>query len=1666
MGKIGVKAMAMIFSLILVFGSLNISIVAQSNSDVPEIEQSLKPLKLWYDKSEADSGNYTLQQPEGLSVNASVTAGDMQETQRQKLSFNREWKFMREDNPGRNSGLSGLVDNFPDAYRVDYDDSQWWNVGLPHDFGMPYWQATSHYIGYGWYRKTFDVDAEWIGDRISLDFEGVFHTAILYVNGIKVGEHEGGYTGFNFDITDYVTAGENTVAIRVDNRWKADLAPRGGEHQFSGGIYRDVSLIITNPVHVAWYGAFAQTPDLEQDYTSQQKGKVRMLTEVENNSAVAQTVKVINTVYDAGGIEAIKIEPTARGLAAGEAYEFDATSALIDNPRLWSPDDPYLYKVVTEIFVGGALVDQYENTLGFRWMKWTGDQGFFLNGEHIWLDGVNAHQDQAGWVNAITREAIFRDAKMIKDAGLNFIRGSHYPHSVAYSEACDELGILFMSEGAFWGMGTGDNNGTYRGTGTSSDYSCGSYPGPGYEQYEAAFEQSCLDMMTEMIRTNRNHPSIILWSMGNEVFFPFPGQSGFNQAKDDKKKALARKMGALAKQLDPTRATTLGGAQRGGYDMLRPEIDIAGYNGDGARIAEYINPGFPNIVAEYGSKTANRPGEYAPDYRGDLQHNSANHPALPLMPIEYEWRSGIALWCAFHHGSIAARTYGDMGFIDYYRLPLNAWHWYRDSRNWHYTLGNQGAMPARDPSTYSRTGTPMKLSLAASQTTIKNDGTDDAHIIVTVQDAAGNWLNNSPSVTLEVMGGPGVFPTGKRIVFGTSGDPIIRDGKAAIAFRSYYAGVTTIRATSSTNLEPAYITITTTGGPSEIEPGIDTMYGTFMGGTGPVKNPVGEPELFRYIGIAGNANASSGLDSRTNVFDGNRDTAWTAETAGSNQWLYYEAEHTDLYAYKARIIFNGKVYPYKLSYLNPDESPGTNAWRTLAEYDRGAVPTRPFEESLSGARVKYVRIDFPDVPAGEFVSLAEIEFYGIRDLGYTVGSRYLSNLDWESATSSGGGARKDASVNGSPIRVGGNAYAKGLGVQAASEIVFDLDDKAPGYSRFQCMVGIDGAVTAVPNAAVRIYGDGELLYQNTFTTAGASDAVDISVNGVSELKLSVTGSGTAANNRVDWADAKLIGAIRDISIPGSGYDVQYFEETQTLIAGQEYHAQVALERKVAVNDQLAAALTLYTNDGDVVSSEMKKTTAYAGVKTLLNMSVFVPADLPVGSYAKFVVWGTENLIPIAQTVTASRIDGSTVPTSNVNALASSALAASQTLADVFWANDVTNNQGSGGNISSHNGGTMQNYSPDTIGLFFPSTQGNITVQRINGLDNQGGTQWAGSLSFSADAAKAGVHTLYVLCFGGAETQRMYEATVNGASQGNTPALSASDVLYSNAAAGSALRVVQKEILLNAGNNVIKLQAPSSFAAPNFVAAAVVSSGPNFSALLDAIEQCQGYKAEDYSEGWAAFASALENAIAVCDNENAEQSEIDGALTVLINTVNALVINRDETLLKAAIRDALEIIYPGDADKYEVWRRLGFTDVLFDGHLALADKQLVQSVIDPAVFEIREAIKRLTYQEQFITFTDGNGNPINALISGTVKVSLRYPNQSGRVENLKMYVAVYSPDGRLSSLVVTEPKSFSVSQPVEFEATLDLSGNLTGYKANVFLWDSSYVPVMEKHVFPE
>lgn len=798
---------------------------------------------------------------------------------RKTILLNREWKFTYGD--------------MLDAKENGYDDRSWYDVDVPHSFSEPYFMENEFYTGYGCYRKKIYIEKEWLSGALFLEFKAAFQDAEIYVNGKPAAAHRGGYTEFLVDVTDYAREGENLLFVRLNNLWNAAIAPRGGEHVFSGGLYRDVSLLITDKVHVDWYGTFVTTPAV-----SKKKAEIHIATSIVNAGANPVSCRVESCIYRQGRCAARQTYPVT--LPGVSSLTLEQTDTIF-SPDLWSPGTPNLYTLVTRLYVDDGLCDEYNTDFGIRWFSFTKDRGFFLNGAHYDIWGANVHQDHAGWGDAVTRAAVRRDVRMIKDCGMNFIRGSHYPHHTSFAKACDEYGLLFWSELCFWATAGEKKDGYW----TASAY-------PVREEDEAAFEKNCEETLRDMILQNRNSPSIIVWSMGNEIFFS-------REDVLDKAKCFVKKLVNLSHQLDPTRPAGIGGTQRGGFDVL---ADVAGYNGDGATL--FINPGVPNMVSEYGSFVSGRPGKFIPNF----SDNAGQH---------YEWRSGKALWCAFHHGSIFGDM-GHMGMIDYYRLPLASWYWYRKELR-----GIEPPVP-RTP------GIPAALVLEADKDTISADGTDDAFLTVSLVDKDRRIISNRIDVQLTVTDGAGYFPTGPSMSFSPDTDSFL-DGQCAVEFRTYYNGINKITAAAD-GVQSAEIVITGINGGTWHDRVRRWQKGP------PYLTSMPKPEPGTLLSSHKPVFCSSFRKNHPsgNLTDPDTGLTWLPETDGNGEWITVDLEGSR----KAGCIIirfeEQLAVPFAVS-ISTDRETFTDIEDLHVSEDKKTVTSY-----LSACPLRYVKVSFPGKP--------------------------------------------------------------------------------------------------------------------------------------------------------------------------------------------------------------------------------------------------------------------------------------------------------------------------------------------------------------------------------------------------------------------------------------------------------------------------------------------------------------------------------------------------------------------------------------------------------------------------------------------------------------------------------------------------------------------------------
>ena len=448
--------------------------------------------------------------------------------------FDANWKFM----------LSDSVQ----AQDPTFDDSAWQQVDLPHDYSITqkYSQsneAESAYLpgGTGWYRKSFTIDRDLAGKRIAINFDGVYMNATVWFNGVKLGTHPYGYSPFSFDLTGNAKFGEeNTIVVKVENRLPSSRWYSGS------GIYRDVTLTVTDGVHVGNNGVAIKTPSL----ATQNGGDVTMnlTTKVANDTKAAANITLKQTVFPKGGKTdaAIGTVTTAsKSIAAGASA--DVTSTIIAaSPKLWSIKNPNLYTVRTEVLNGGKVLDTYDTEYGFRWTGFDATSGFSLNGEKVKLKGVSMHHDQGSLGAVANRRAIERQVEILQKMGVNSIRTTHNPAAKALIDVCNEKGVLVVEE--VFDMWNRSKNGNTEDYGKWFDQNIAgdnAVLGGDKDETWAKFD------LTSTINRDRNAPSVIMWSLGNEMMEGISGSvSGFP--------ATSAKLVAWTKAADSTRPMTYG----------------------------------------------------------------------------------------------------------------------------------------------------------------------------------------------------------------------------------------------------------------------------------------------------------------------------------------------------------------------------------------------------------------------------------------------------------------------------------------------------------------------------------------------------------------------------------------------------------------------------------------------------------------------------------------------------------------------------------------------------------------------------------------------------------------------------------------------------------------------------------------------------------------------------------------------------------------------------------------------------------------------------------------------------------------------------------------------------------------------------------------------------
>jgi len=504
--------------------------------------------------------------------------------------FDANWQFSKGD--------------FASAMMSAFDDGNWRTLNVPHDWSIegPFsaeFGSGNGYVpgGIGWYRKHFQLDANQEGKSVAIEFDGIYDYSEVWINGQLVGGRPYGFIGFEYDLTPYLkwNSGDNIVAVRVDHSRFADSRFYTGS-----GIYRNVRLVITDRLRIAHWGVSVTTPKIKSD-----SAVVHIETTIENNSVSNGIIFLESDIVAPGGQIVARL--TTLKSSASNSVQTIVQKIKISQPQLWSLESPQLYTLKSHVQSGDEIVDETETPFGIRTATFDTDGGFFLNGVSTKLKGVCIHHDAGSLGAAVPDKVLERRLRLLKEIGVNAIRTSHNPPDPELLNLCDRMGLLVMDE-AFDEFTPGKNKWV---TGWNNGV-------PSHFGYSELFDEWSVTDISDMIRRDRNHPSIILWSIGNEIDYandPFSdpalgeGYRPENPPATDLLKCAAPLIAAV-KSLDRTRPVTAALANIEMSDAVGlPELlDAVGYNYQEARYAT-DHKKFPKRII-YGSENGHLYGAW------------------------------------------------------------------------------------------------------------------------------------------------------------------------------------------------------------------------------------------------------------------------------------------------------------------------------------------------------------------------------------------------------------------------------------------------------------------------------------------------------------------------------------------------------------------------------------------------------------------------------------------------------------------------------------------------------------------------------------------------------------------------------------------------------------------------------------------------------------------------------------------------------------------------------------------------------------------------------------------------------------------------------------------------------------------------------------------------
>ena len=587
--------------------------------------------------------------------------------------FDFYWQFhkgnMRIERAVKSGMYGGITDNgveviddahvdiaYTDGDKADvFISSEWEDVRIPHDWcvegtffndsitngkdGVPRGLVSHGYlpVGVGFYRKEFYIPSSDLGKKITIEFDGIFRNSTVWVNGHLIGDHQSGYTPSNYDLTDvlrYGDEGKNVILVKVD---ASDFE---GWWYEGCGIYRHVWLIKTDRLHVARFGTYVTTPTISKDNCI-----VNIQTTLQNEYRVSKEAIITSTIIDSKG-KVINEQRSSFSIKPFAKVKINQ-KGNIDNPQLWSPESPALYKVLTKVAIKGLVVDTYETSFGVRTAE-VKEDGFYLNGEKYLIKGTSNHQDYAGVGVAVPDKVNEYRIKLLKRMGCNGYRTAHNPATPELMDACDQLGMLFVNE----------------------------------NRLLESSENSLKDLETLILR-DRNHPSVIMWSLENEEMIQ-GSTTGMR---------ILQTLHDFTKNLDPTRQTTVAMNKRWNEANYSDVVDVVGYN-YGQRGLQYVKdkeqyPDRLMIASETTSFTSTR-GVYEDNYKIGHVSTMGNGVGWGMLPgkdwehiVKYPYLSGQFAWTGFDYRGEPTPVYkwpcvvSHFGIMDLCGFPKDGYYAYK-----------------------------------------------------------------------------------------------------------------------------------------------------------------------------------------------------------------------------------------------------------------------------------------------------------------------------------------------------------------------------------------------------------------------------------------------------------------------------------------------------------------------------------------------------------------------------------------------------------------------------------------------------------------------------------------------------------------------------------------------------------------------------------------------------------------------------------------------------------------------------------------------------------------------------------------------------------------------------------------------------------------------------